>query len=33
MKKTGIAEIRFLYKDRLIDVQRVKNEDLNLVHF
>lgn len=31
--KTGIAEIRFWYENRLIDVQIVKNEDLNLVHF
>ncbi|HOL22909.1 MAG TPA: hypothetical protein PLQ41_08685 [bacterium] len=32
-KKTGIAEVRFWYKDKLIDIQKVKNEDLNLVHF
>jgi hypothetical protein len=32
-KDTGIAEVRFWYKDRLVDIQKVKNEDLNLVHF
>lgn len=32
-KETGIAEIRFWYKDKLVDIQKVKNEDLNLVHF
>lgn len=31
--ETGVAEVRFWYKDKLIDVQKVKNEDLNLVHF
>lgn len=31
--KTGIAEIRFWYKDKLINIQNVKNADLNLVHF
>jgi len=29
----GIAEIRFWCKDKLIDVQRLKNSDLNIVHF
>jgi hypothetical protein len=29
----GIAEVRFWCKDKLIDVQRVKNSDLNIVHF
>ena len=32
-KETGIAEIRFWYKDKLVDIQKVKNEDLNLVRF
>ncbi len=32
-KDTGIAEVRFWYKDKLVDIQKVKNEDLNLVHF
>ena len=32
-KESGIAEIRFWYKDRLIGVNKVKNSDLNLVHF
>jgi len=29
----GIAEVRFWCKDKLIDVQRLKNSDLNIVHF
>ena len=32
-KETGIAEVRFWYKDKLVDIQKVKNEDLNLVRF
>jgi len=32
-KDTGIAEVRFWYKDKLVDIQKVKNTDLNLVHF
>lgn len=32
-KESGLAEIRFWYKDKLIDVQKVKNSDLNLVQF
>lgn len=29
----GIAEVRFWCKDKLIDVQKIKNNDLNIVHF
>lgn len=29
----GISEVRFWCNDKLIDVQRVKNSDLNIVHF
>jgi hypothetical protein len=32
-KETGIAEVRFWYNDKLVDTQKVKNEDLNLVRF
>ena len=32
-KKSGLAEIRFWYKNKLVGIQKVKNEDLNLVHF
>jgi len=32
-KDTGVAEIRFWYKNKLVGIQKVKNEDLNLVHF
>jgi hypothetical protein len=29
----GIAEVRFWCNNKLIDVQRLKNSDLNTVHF
>ena len=32
-KESGLAEIRFWYDNKLAGVQKVKNEDLNLVHF
>ena len=32
-KETGLAEIRFWCRNKLIDVQIVKNDDLKLVHF
>lgn len=32
-KESGLAEIRLWYEDKLVDIQKVKNEDLNLVHF
>jgi hypothetical protein len=31
--KTGAAEVRFWYEGKLLDVQKVKNSDLKLVHF
>jgi len=30
---SGMAEIRFWYENRLVGTQKIKNEDLNLVHF
>ena len=32
-KESGLAEIRFWYNNELVGVQKIKNEDLNLVHF
>ena len=32
-KQSGLAEIRFWYNNKLVGVRKVKNEDLNLVHF
>ena len=32
-KKSGLAEIRFWYKDKLVGVQNVKNVDLNIPNF
>lgn len=32
-KETGMAEIRFWHDNRLIAVQKIRDEDLNLVHF
>ncbi|MCK4790846.1 MAG: hypothetical protein KAV87_44330 [Desulfobacteraceae bacterium] len=32
-KESGMAEIRFWYNDKLVGMQKVKNEDLNLVNF
>ena len=29
----GMAEIRFWYENRLVGIQKVKNEDLNLEPF
>jgi len=31
--ETGMAEIRFWYRGKLLNTQQVKNNDLNLVHF
>lgn len=31
--KTGVAEVRFWYEGKLLDVQMIKNSDLKLVHF
>jgi len=32
-KESGLAEIRFWWDNKLVGNQKVKNEDLNLVHF
>ena len=32
-KESGLAEIRFWHENRLVGIQKVKNEDLNLVQF
>jgi len=32
-KESGLAEIRFWWDNKLVSIQKVKNEDLNLVHF
>ena len=32
-KESDLSEIRFWYENRLVDIQKVKNEDLNLVRF
>ncbi len=32
-KESGLAEIRFWWDNKLVSSQKVKNEDLNLVHF
>ncbi|MFB0564760.1 MAG: hypothetical protein ACETWK_03690 [Candidatus Aminicenantaceae bacterium] len=32
-KESGMAEIRFWCNNKLVDIQKIKNEDLNLVHF
>ena len=32
-KESGLAEVRLWYKEKLVGIQKVKNEDLNLVHF
>ena len=32
-KESGLAEVRLWYKEKLVGTQKVKNEDLNLMHF
>jgi hypothetical protein len=32
-KESGISEVRFWYRDNFLGSQKVKNTDLNLVHF
>jgi len=32
-KKSGISEVRFWYRDIFLGNQKVKNSELNLVHF
>ncbi len=31
--ENGISELRFWYKRKLVDVQKVKNSDINIVQF
>ncbi len=31
--ETGMAEIRFWYRGKLLNTQKLRNDDLNLVHF
>ena len=32
-KKSGLAEVRFWYGEKLVGVQKVRNEDLNIPNF
>jgi hypothetical protein len=32
-KESGLSEVRFWHEDELLGIQKVKNSDLNLVHF
>jgi len=32
-KESGVSEVRFWYRDNFIGMQKVKNFELNLVHF
>ena len=32
-KESGLSEVRFWHKDELLGIQKVKNSELNLVHF
>ena len=32
-KESGLSEVRFWYEDEFLGIQKVKNSDLNLVHF
>ncbi len=32
-KVSGVAEIRFWYDNKLVGIEKVRNEDLKLVHF
>jgi len=32
-KKSGVSEVRFWHEDEFLDSQKVKNSELNLVHF
>jgi hypothetical protein len=32
-KESGLTEVRFWHEDELLGIQKVKNTDLNLVHF
>ena len=32
-KESGLSEVRFLYKDEFLGIQKVKNSNLNLMQF
>jgi len=32
-QESGVSELRFWYKRKLVDVQKVKNSDINIVRF
>ena len=32
-QESGLAEIRFWHENRLVSTEKVKNEDLKIVHF
>jgi len=32
-KESGLAEIRYWHENKLVGIEKVKNEDLKLVHF
>ena len=32
-EKSGISELRFWYRNRFVDIQRVKSDDINTLHF
>jgi hypothetical protein len=32
-KESGLSEVRFWHEGELLGIQKVKNSDLNLVHF
>ena len=32
-KESGLTEIRFWHKNKLLGIQKVKNGELNLIHF
>jgi len=32
-KESGVSEVRFWYKDKFLDIQKVKNSELNLMRF
>lgn len=32
-EESGVSELRFWYKNKLVDIQKVKNIDINIVQF
>jgi len=32
-KESGVSEVRFWHRDNFLGIQKVKNSELNLVHF